>query len=144
MTKMLRHARGESGQALPLALVALAIGALLVAPFLTHAGVSVIAARHDDQAIADGYATDAGIEWALWRLAANPALTSSATYTQLPVQPTPVAINDGAFPTTELRRVASAGATHSYDVRSQRNARAITARIKAAPGGVTVVSWQVD
>lgn len=115
-TDVREHARaenGQSGQALPLALVALAIGAVLVAPFLTHVSASLLASRRTDAAIADQYSADAGIEWGLWRLKNDPTLTTSSAYTEAPLQPTPAAINGDAFPTTEVRFVSGAGASET-------------------------------
>ncbi len=134
----------QEGQALPLALVAFAIGAVLVTPFLTIVSVNVIASRQTEEAIADRYSADAGMEWGLWRLKNDPALTTSTTYTETPLQPTPTAINGDSFPTTEVRFVSGAGASNTYDLRSQRDGRIITARVTASASGVTVVSWQID
>lgn len=134
----------EEGQALPLALIALAVGVVLVTPFLTIVSVNVIASRQTEEAIADRYSADAGMEWGLWRLKNDPALTTSTTYTETPLQPTPATINGDSFPTTEIRFVSSAGASNTYDLRSQRDGRTITARVTASPSGVTVVSWQID
>jgi hypothetical protein len=105
--------RSESGQALVLALAALAVGALLVTPFLTHVSVNVLASRHADEAMEDHYAADAGIEWGLWRLKDNPLLTTSTSFVAAPLQPTPATINSDAFPTTEVRRVPGANATQA-------------------------------
>ena len=137
-------ARREEGQALPLALIALAVGVVLVTPFLTTVSVNVIASRHAEEAIANRYSTDAGMEWGLWRLKNDPTLTTSTTYTETPLQPTPAAVNGDSFPTTEIRFVSSAGASVSYDLRSQRGGRTIVARVTASPSGVSVVSWQID
>ncbi len=134
----------EDGQALPLALVALAIGTVLVTPFLANVSVNIIASRRTEEAISDRYSVDAGIEWGLWRLKNDPSLTASATYTETPLQPTPAAINGDNFPTTEVRFVSAAGGSSNYDLRSQRDGRMITARVSASASGVTVVSWQVD
>jgi len=135
---------GEKGQALPLALVALAVGTLLITPLLTNVSVNVIANRHTEEAVADRYSADAGIEWGLWRLKNNPALTTSTSYIQPPLQPTPAAINGDSFPTTEIRYVSGAGTTVTYDLRSQRDGRIIEVRVRASPSGVSIVSWQVD
>ncbi|MEX1252796.1 MAG: hypothetical protein WEE64_00500 [Dehalococcoidia bacterium] len=105
----------ESGQALVLALAALAVGALLVTPFLTHVSVNLLASRRADEAINDNYAADAGIEWGLWRLRNDPLLTASASYVEAPLQPTPVSINNEAFPTTQVRRVPGANATQTAE-----------------------------
>jgi competence transcription factor ComK len=59
---------GEKGQALPLAMIALTIGSLLVAPFLGHASSSVIGSRTYADAIAYRNACDAGVEHGIWRL----------------------------------------------------------------------------
>lgn len=225
----------EQGQALPLALVALAIGAVLITPFLTNVSVNVIASLQAEEMIVDRYSADAGIEWGLWRLGNDPTLTTTTTYTETPLQPTPTSINGATFPTTEIRFVSGAGASEtitpawqtgagakcypltstddgsiyirietgatdvwadlrsscntaglpqlggaspyivefagqpagsyqvvvqtfpptpgtltinypiaSYDLRSQRNGRTITARAAASTSAVGVISWQVD
>jgi hypothetical protein len=103
----------ESGQALPLALVALAVGAVLVTPFLTDVSVNLLASRQTDEAIADYYSADAGIEWGLWRLKNDATLTTSTTYEEAPLQPTPASINGDSFPTTEVRFASGAGASES-------------------------------
>jgi hypothetical protein len=59
---------GQSGQALPLAILALAIGSLVVAPFLGYAGSDLIGSRVYGEAIARQSAGDAGIEHAIWSL----------------------------------------------------------------------------
>jgi len=134
----------EEGQALPLALVALAVGTLLVTPFLANVSVNVIASRQTEEAIADRYSADAGMEWGLWWLKNDPALTTSTTYIEAPLQPTPTAINGDSFPTTEVRFVSGDGGSATYDLRSQRDGRTIEGRIIASASGVTIVSWQVD
>lgn len=59
---------GEKGQALPMAILALTIGALVVAPFLGHAGSSLIGSRVYGEAIGQQNACDAGVEHAIWNL----------------------------------------------------------------------------
>ncbi len=59
---------GQSGQALPLAIMALAIGSLVVAPFLGYAGTGLIGSRVYGEAIKQQSAADAGVEHAIWRL----------------------------------------------------------------------------
>jgi hypothetical protein len=58
----------QSGQALPLAILALAIGSLVVAPFLGLAGSDLIGSRVYGEAIARQSACDAGVEHAIWSL----------------------------------------------------------------------------
>jgi hypothetical protein len=59
---------GEKGQALPLAILALAIGSLVIVPFLSHAGSSLTGSRVYGGAIDQQSACDAGIEHAIWSL----------------------------------------------------------------------------
>jgi hypothetical protein len=115
MKMNLRLAGASPGQALPLALVALAVGTLLVSPFLADVSANLLASRHTDENIADYYSADAGIEWGLWRLKTN--LTSPAdacpTYSATPLEPVPSSINGGSFPTTEICSVSDAGAAET-------------------------------
>ena len=60
--------KNESGQALPLAMMALAFGTLIIAPFLGHAGTSLIGSRTYGEAILHQASCDAGIEHAIWSL----------------------------------------------------------------------------
>ena len=103
----------EKGQALPLALLVLAAGALTIAPFLGHVSTSLIGTRIYGQAISEQYSCDAGVEWALWRLKGNPVLTTNTTYHTTSLELFPSEINGSSFPTTELRFVEDAGATET-------------------------------
>ncbi len=58
----------QKGQALPLVLAALAIGTLVITPFLNHASSNLIGSRIYGQAITEQYSGDAGVEHAIWRL----------------------------------------------------------------------------
>ena len=60
--------KGEKGQALPLAIAALAFGTLVITPFLGHASSSLIGSRTYEQGITERYGCDAGIEYAMWGL----------------------------------------------------------------------------
>ena len=114
--KLLRLVNDSNGQALPLALAALALGGLLVTPFLVNASANLLASRHVDSSIRDYYSADAGVEWALWRLTTDPTLPTSLScpsYDEAPLQPTPAAINGFAFPETKICRVSAAGMSES-------------------------------
>ncbi|MEE8372675.1 MAG: hypothetical protein V3R87_02940 [Dehalococcoidia bacterium] len=56
----------ERGQALALALVALAVGALLVSPFLRGVSGHSIASRHYSTSTLQQYSAEAGVEDAIW------------------------------------------------------------------------------
>jgi hypothetical protein len=60
--------KNEKGQALPLAMLALTIGVLLIVPFLSHAGTSLISSRIYAGSISSRSASDAGVEHAIWGL----------------------------------------------------------------------------
>lgn len=60
--------RSEKGQALPMVLIAIALGALVIPPFLNNTGASLIGSRIYAQGIAAQYATDSGAEHAIWNL----------------------------------------------------------------------------
>ena len=70
---------GERGQALIISLIALALGALIVVPFLSHAGTNLISSRSQSGIINEQSASDAGIENAIWKLAYG-GLASSFTH----------------------------------------------------------------
>ncbi len=59
---------GEKGQALPLAILALAIGTLVITPFMGHASSNLISSQVYEQSLTELYACDAGIEYAIWDL----------------------------------------------------------------------------
>ena len=60
--------RNEKGQALPLALIALSLGALLVGGFLSNTSTNLIATQVFKRATNEQYAADSGIEDAIWNL----------------------------------------------------------------------------
>lgn len=68
---------GESGQAVVIALVALAVGILLVAGFLYFVTTSQRASQAAQEQVVDRYSTDAGVEHAIWRLTHEPGFTTT-------------------------------------------------------------------
>lgn len=103
----------ERGQALPLALLALAAGMLLIVPFANHIGGNLLASRIYGQVMSEQYSCDAGVEWALWKLKGNPVLTTSTSYESTALEPFPGEINGSSFPATELQFVEDARATET-------------------------------
>jgi hypothetical protein len=108
-----RSLRGSRGQALPMAMGALALGALLVTPLLTGASTNSKATGLVGQRALERYSMDAGIEWSGWRLLSNPRLTAATSYTDSPLQPLPAAVNGQPFASTEIRYVAGGGAVEA-------------------------------
>lgn len=74
----------QKGQALPLALVALAIGMLVVAPFLSQADSSLIGSRIYEQAIDEQYSADAGVEYAIWQIQSGESEVPEGEELELP------------------------------------------------------------
>lgn len=70
---------GESGQALVIALIALAVGVLLVAAFVYYVTASQRASRGAEGAMVEHYAADAGVEHAIWRLTYEPGFTQTVS-----------------------------------------------------------------
>jgi len=99
----------EKGQTFPLALIALAVGSLVISPFLGHASSVLTGSRIYGEAMTEQYSCDAGIEWALWKLKRNPLLTTNPSYDTAPLEPIPDEINNSSFPTTEIRFVIEEG-----------------------------------
>ena len=105
--------KGERGQALPIAMGALALGAILITPLLTGAATNSQATRLVGTRALDEYSMDAGIEWSGWRLLSNPQLTTVTSFTAVPLQPFPAMINGSAFPSTQIRFITAAGAVEA-------------------------------
>ncbi len=74
----------QRGQAFPLALVALAIGVLVVVPFLSQASSSLIGSRIYEQSIDEQYSADAGVEYAIWRLQSGESQVPEGEELELP------------------------------------------------------------
>jgi len=107
---LLRSLRGDRAQALPVAIGALAVGAILITPMLTGAGTSSRYTRQVGARALERYSMDAGIEWSGWLLMANPLLTSDTSFTSTPLAPLPATVNGAPFPQTEIRYIVGAGA----------------------------------
>lgn len=67
----------ESGQALVMALLALALGVLLVSVFLFYASTSQRAIQAVEEQTVDRYSADAGVEHAIWRLENEPGFPAA-------------------------------------------------------------------
>lgn len=111
--RLLHSRKGSRGQALPIAMAALAIGAILVTPLLTGASTNSTATGLVGNRALERYSMDAGIEWSGWRLLSNPRLTAATSWTATPLQPFPTTVNGQAFPATQIRFVPGAGAVEA-------------------------------
>ena len=68
MKPLIRMLRKEAGQALPMALVLLFVGAMIIVPTLYLTTTNLTATRVIDQKTRDIYAADAGIDDGLWKV----------------------------------------------------------------------------
>ncbi len=68
MKHHVRDWREERGESLPLALMALAVGAILLGPLLAHLAANLRTTTAVRANLSRQYASDAGIEFALWKL----------------------------------------------------------------------------
>ncbi|MCJ7515738.1 MAG: hypothetical protein MUO89_07225 [Dehalococcoidia bacterium] len=75
MKLLIRILKKQAGQALPMALVLLALGAMIIVPTLVFTTTNLKATRVVDQKTREVYAADAGIEHALWHLQSEDRLT---------------------------------------------------------------------
>jgi cytoskeletal protein CcmA (bactofilin family) len=76
--------RRQKGLALPLAMLALCIGSLVVTPFLTYAGTSLISSATYEQSLAELYSCEAGIEFGIWNLQSGNLVVSENATADLP------------------------------------------------------------
>jgi len=107
--------RESSGQALPIAVGALALGAILMTPLLLGAGTNASSTNLIGSHTRERYSIDAAIEWSGWRLLSNPLLTAVTSFTTTPLLPLPATVNGAPFPAPEIRFVAGAGAVEAQD-----------------------------
>ena len=64
----------EAGRSLPAALIALAVGSLLLTPFLSFVSSRSLGTRAVQETFQAQYAADAGIEYGIWALLNDPAV----------------------------------------------------------------------
>jgi len=78
MTRMHRGWRHDQrGEALPFALIALAVGTLLLSPLLARLSTGLSTTAKVEESAHDQYTSDAGIEYALWTISHDASLRSS-------------------------------------------------------------------
>lgn len=83
----------QEGRALVMALIVLAVGTLLIPPFLAYISTNLLASRATEEGMREQYAADAGVECAIGQLVYNPSFLSSVITTGVTTVitlPTPV------------------------------------------------------
>jgi hypothetical protein len=139
----------QSGQALPLAIMALAIGSLLVAPFLGYAGTDLIGSRTYGEALAQQSACDAGIEHAIWSLTKGTLaeqLTQPGDDVTYQLDET---VNDMTVIITVTANatgggLAGTGGAAAYEIAAAAGDRTIRAFVNTDNGTAIIVSWQTE
>lgn len=144
LIRRLGSLRGERGQALPIAMGALALGIILVSPLLLGASGGSQATGQIGRQALERYSLDAGVEWSGWRLLSDPDLTTVTTYTSAPLAPFPSSVNGAAFPTTEIRYVAAAGAVEGQSPTWQSGGGDRCYTVQASDAGTLSARVNVD
>jgi len=68
--------RSESGRSLPAALITLAVGSLLLTPFLSFISSRALGSRAAEESFKAQYSSDAGIEYGIWSVLNRPVFRS--------------------------------------------------------------------
>ena len=152
---MARIVKDGKGQVLPLALIALGVGALLITPFLESVSTNLLASRKYRESMVEQYAADAVIEDAIWRVSyeavvITPGSTLSYTLNE--------SVN-GITPSVSVTRVSGGqgggqgqggqgggqgggAGGKTYDIVSSAGDTTVQANVNVLAGNVSIVSWQ--
>jgi len=76
-----RLIRDEKGRALVLTMVLLTVGGLILAPLLGLMGTGLVAGQVSEKKMAELYAADAGVEYAIWHLQQGGSASSTLEFT---------------------------------------------------------------
>jgi hypothetical protein len=145
----------EGGQALPIVLGIMALGIMVVAPFLSHASTNLISAQNYQQMLYEQYSADAGVEEAIWRLAEEdlssqiPKVNDRTSYTLTS------GVNN-ISPVITVTRISSEKKEKKngkerkkdtlsvFEIESRAGSTTITAGVLLEDGQVQIDSWQVE
>ena len=75
---------GEKGAVLPFALIILMVGLLVTIPLLSLGSTTIITSEVYEDRLLQVYAADAGIEWAIWRIASKTTIVPAGGEVILP------------------------------------------------------------
>ncbi len=134
--------RSESGQSLPLVLVALAVGVLIVMPFLHSTSTYSIASRNYNNAILVQYSCEAGVEHAIGNLTYG-TLASQMGSPGANVSYTLWESINGYTPSIVVTR-GSGNTSIEYEIISTTEGKKTRVDINIQGGNVSIDSWQIE
>jgi hypothetical protein len=130
----------EKGQALPLVLIALAVGALVLPSFLNHTGTSLIGSRTYAQEIGAQYAADSGAEHAIWNLKYGGLGDTLVDIGDNVTYALGESVNDLPVNIT----VVKTGEPDDYDITSSAGDRALSASVSVNSTDTNILSWYIE
>jgi type II secretory pathway component PulK len=146
---------GQNGQALPIVLAALALGIMVVAPFLSHASANLISARAYQQMLYEQYSADAGIEQAIWSLTEDNLASQIAEVNNKTSYILANKVNN-LQPAITVTRLSSENkpkkngkpkkkdTQDSFKIESLAGATSVVAEVSVTAGEVQIDSWHIE
>ncbi len=147
--KLFKGLAGEEGQALPILLAVLGLGAMVIGPFLIHASTNLMSSNTYGHIMQAGYAAESGIEEAIWKL------TYSDLASQIPDPGDAITYSladqvNSLSPSVTVTRISSqegdsggGGFTDTYQIESRAGGTTITTTLSFNERA-KVLSWQVE
>ncbi len=129
----------EKGVVLPLVLAVMAVGTLLLAPFLSQASTTLMSANDYGQSISAQYAADAGVEHAVWDLLYD----DLATRFSAPGDSFNYQLGESVNGIAPDITVTLSGSS-SYSIVSIADSRRIEAVVATGSGSATILDWRVE
>lgn len=129
---------GQSGMVLPAVLATMAVGTLLVTPFLSQASASLISTNEYGQSLHQLHAAEAGVEHAIWDISYDDLATQLSSPGDSITYQLGESINTLA-PSISVTLTGSV----TYSITSVANGRTIEADVDIQDQNVTVLSWRV-
>jgi len=102
----------EVGVSLPLALIILALGVVLATPLLLAVSTNLQASQTVDQHLEEQYSSDAGVEYAIWKISNDPDFRSQLESSSPVTITLPTSVN-GSMPTVTVALVNSGGGEYA-------------------------------
>jgi hypothetical protein len=118
------------------------LGALVIPPFLGHAGTGLIGSRHYAQAVYAQYAADAGAEHAVWDLAYNGLADNISAPGDNVTYELDELINGLAAMVTVTNTGVSGNTV--YGILAAAGDSSVSAEVAFPGGNLTILSWYLN